>query len=128
MRTVVRQVICDSGRFGHSEFDVSAASGLREAGIGTGCLVVVEQRLDAVRAVLRGAEVVEVAARVGVHRSTTHRWVVRYLTGLLGGDEPSHPPVSSPRQVADAVEFATGGDASRASPPVAITGQSTRRS
>ena len=53
-----------------------------------------------------GAEVVEVAARVGVHRSTMHRWLVRYLTGPLGGGEPSHPPVSSPRQVADAVEFA----------------------
>ena len=93
-------------RFGHAEFDVSAASGLREAGIGTGCLVMVEQRLDAVRAVLRGAEVVEVAARVGVHRSTMQRWVVRYLTGQLGGGEPSHPPGSSLRQVACAVEFA----------------------
>jgi hypothetical protein len=35
--------------------------------------VVVEQRLDAVRAVLRGAVVVEVAVRVGVHRSTMQR-------------------------------------------------------
>ena len=74
------------------------ASGLRQAGIGTGCLVVVEQRLDAVRAVLRGAEVVEVAARVGVHRSRMHRWVVRYLTGQLGGGEPSHPPVAEMRR------------------------------
>jgi transposase-like protein len=32
-------------------------------------LSVVEQRLDAVRAVLDGAEVTEVAARLGVHRS-----------------------------------------------------------
>ena len=32
--------------------------------------------------------------------------VVRYLTGQLGGGEPSHPPVSSLRQVADAVELA----------------------
>ena len=32
--------------------------------------------------------------------------VVRYLTGQLGGGEPSHPPGSSPRQVADAVELA----------------------
>jgi hypothetical protein len=57
-----------------------------------------------------------------------HRWVVRYLTGQLGGGEPSHPPGSSPRQVADAVESAVVGDASRASAPVAITGKSTRRS
>ena len=37
-------------------------------------------------------------------------------------------PVSSLRQVANAVEFAVGGDALRASAPVAITDQSTRRS
>ncbi|MGA5305481.1 helix-turn-helix domain-containing protein [Nucisporomicrobium flavum] len=35
---------------------------------------VVEQRLDAVRAVPAGADVTEVAAGVGVHRSTVHRW------------------------------------------------------
>jgi transposase-like protein len=33
-------------------------------------LSVVEQRLDAVRAVLGGGDVVEVAASIGVHRST----------------------------------------------------------
>ena len=104
------------------------ASGLREAGIGTGCLVVVEQRLDAVRAVLRGAEVVEVATRVGEHRSTMHRWVVRYLTGQLGGGEPSHRPVSSPRQVADAVDFAVA-EMRREHPKRSRSpGQSTRRS
>ncbi|WP_408011970.1 helix-turn-helix domain-containing protein [Saccharopolyspora aridisoli] len=32
----------------------------------------VEQRLDAVRAVLAGAEVTEIAAQLGVHRSTVH--------------------------------------------------------
>jgi transposase-like protein len=114
--------------FGQPGFDVSAASGLREAGIGTGCLVVVEQRLDAVRAVLRGAEVVEVAARVGVHRSTMHRWVVRALTGLLGGDEPSHPPVSSPPQVADAVEFAVAEMRREHHHRLRSPRQSTRRS
>nr|WP_158542686.1 helix-turn-helix domain-containing protein [Phytoactinopolyspora halophila] len=36
-------------------------------------LSVVEQRLDAARAVLVGVEVTEVAAAVGVHRSTVHR-------------------------------------------------------
>jgi hypothetical protein len=40
-----------------------------------------------------------VAARVG----TMHRWLVRYLTGQLGGGESSHPPVSSSRQVAVAI-------------------------
>jgi transposase InsO family protein len=68
-------------------------------------LSVVEQRLDAVRAVLDGAEVVEIAAQLGVHRSTLHRWVARYLTGQLAGlADRSHRPHSSPRQVAEAVE------------------------
>jgi transposase-like protein len=68
-------------------------------------LSVVEQRLDAVRAVLDGAEVVEVAARVGVHRATLHRWVARYLTGQLAGlTDRTHRPHSSPRQVTDVVE------------------------
>ena len=68
-------------------------------------LSVVEQRLDAVRAVLDGAEVVEIAARLGVHRATLHRWVARYLTGQLAGlADRSHRPHSSPRQAAEAVE------------------------
>jgi transposase len=70
-------------------------------------LSVVEQRLDAVRAVLDGADVVEIAARAGVHRATVHRWVARYLTGQLTGlADRSHRPHSSPRQVAEAVEVA----------------------
>jgi transposase InsO family protein len=70
-------------------------------------LSVVEQRLDAVRAVLDGAEVAEVAARVGVHRATLHRWVARYLTGQLAGlADRSHRPRSSPRQAAEVVEAA----------------------
>ena len=70
-------------------------------------LSVVEQRLDAVRAVLAGADVVEVAARVGVHRSTLHRWIARYLSGQLAGlADRSHRPHACPRQVADAVEVA----------------------
>ncbi len=48
-------------------------------------LSVVEQRLDAVRAVLAGADVTEVAAGIGVHRSTVHRWVGRYLSEQLAG-------------------------------------------
>jgi transposase InsO family protein len=70
-------------------------------------LSVVEQRLDAVRAVLGGADVVEVAASVGVHRSTLHRWVGRYLSEQLAGlADRSHRPHSSPAQVAEAVEVA----------------------
>ncbi len=38
----------------------------------------VEQRLDAVRAVVGGAKVIEVAAAVGVSRQTLHAWVTRY--------------------------------------------------
>lgn len=70
-------------------------------------LSVVEQRLDAVRAVLAGAEVTEVAARVGVHRTTVHRWVARYLAEQIGGlADRSHRPASCPHQVAVAVEVA----------------------
>ncbi|MBV8291322.1 MAG: helix-turn-helix domain-containing protein, partial [Mycobacterium sp.] len=70
-------------------------------------LSVVEQRLDAVRAVLAGAGVTEVAARAGVHRSTLHRWVARYLAGQIGGlADRSHRPLSCPHQVAELVEVA----------------------
>ncbi len=70
-------------------------------------LSVVEQRLDAVRAVLVGADVVEVAAAIGVHRSTVHRWIGRYLAEQLPGlADRSHRPHSSPIQVAEAVEVA----------------------
>lgn len=70
-------------------------------------LSVVEQRLDAVRAVLAGAEVTDVAARVGVHRSTLHRWVARYLAEQIGGlADRSHRPASCPHQVSEAVEVA----------------------
>ena len=70
-------------------------------------LSVVEQRLDAVRAVLDGADVVEVAARVGVHRATVHRWVARYLAGQLAGlADQSHRPRSCPARAAEAVEVA----------------------
>ena len=56
-------------------------------------LSVVEQRLDAVRAVLAGMDVIEVAARAGVHRSTVHRWVARYLAEQIGGlADRSHRP------------------------------------
>jgi transposase InsO family protein len=70
-------------------------------------LSVVEQRLDAVRAVLAGADVVEVAARVGVHRSTLHRWISRYLAEQVAGlADRSHRPASCPHQAAEVVEVA----------------------
>jgi len=67
----------------------------------------IEQRLDAVRAVLAGADVTEVAAQLGVHRSTVHRWTARYLTDQLGGlMERSHRPASCPHQAPAVVEVA----------------------
>jgi transposase InsO family protein len=70
-------------------------------------LSVVEQRLDAVRAVLAGAQIVEVAAQLGVHRTTVQRWVGRYLAEQVGGlVDRSHRPASCPHQVIEAVEVA----------------------
>jgi transposase-like protein len=69
-------------------------------------LSVVEQRLDAVREVLAGADVIEVAARYGVHRSTVHRWVGRYLVGQLAGlADRSHRPKWCPHQGQRPVEW-----------------------
>ncbi|MBO0828762.1 MAG: helix-turn-helix domain-containing protein, partial [Streptosporangiales bacterium] len=63
-------------------------------------LSVLEQRLDAVRAVLAGATVTEVAASVGVSRQSVHAWVGRYLVeGVAGLADRSHRPVSCPHQV-----------------------------
>jgi transposase InsO family protein len=68
-------------------------------------LSIVEQRLDAVRAVLGGVPLTEVAAEVGVHRVTLHRWVTRYLVDGFGGlSDRSHRPSSCPHQVPSAVE------------------------
>ncbi len=68
-------------------------------------LSVVEQRLDAVRAVLAGAGVTEVAAQVGVHRMTVHRWVGRYLAEQVGGlADRSHRLASCPHQAPEPVE------------------------
>ncbi|MGQ0669451.1 MAG: IS481 family transposase [Actinomycetota bacterium] len=47
-------------------------------------LSVVEQRYLAVREVLDGAKVTDVATRYGVDRRTVHRWLVRYATEGLG--------------------------------------------
>ena len=68
-------------------------------------LSVVEQRLDAVRAVLSGAKVTEVAASLGVSRQSVHTWIGRYLAhGLPGLADRSHRPSFSPHQVGGEVE------------------------
>jgi transposase InsO family protein len=68
-------------------------------------LSVVEQRLDAVRSVLSGAKVTEVAAALGVSRQSVHSWITRYLAeGLAGLADRSHRPGSCPHQVAGEVE------------------------
>ena len=70
-------------------------------------LSVVEQRLDAVRAVLAGVTVTEVAAAAGVSRSTLHRWIGRYLAGNVAGlTDRSHRPASCPHQAPPGVEVA----------------------
>ena len=64
----------------------------------------VEQRLDAVRAVLGGAKVGEVAEAVGVSRQTLHAWLVRYLLdGVAGLADRSHRPRTCPHATPDAV-------------------------
>ncbi|WP_238402776.1 IS481 family transposase [Cellulomonas sp. H30R-01] len=59
----------------------------------------VERRLDAVRAVLSGVPVTEVARGVGVSRQSVHTWVARYLSGGVAGlaDRPTRPRVSPAR-------------------------------
>jgi transposase InsO family protein len=71
-------------------------------------LSVVEQRYEAVRAVIAdGATVTEVAARFGVSRKTVHGWLVRYEgDGLQGLADRSHRPRSCPHQMPAAVEVA----------------------
>ena len=56
-------------------------------------LGVVEQRLNAVREVLEGATVVDVARRNGVARQTVHEWLRKYANGGLGAlvDRSSKP-------------------------------------
>jgi transposase InsO family protein len=68
-------------------------------------LSVVEQRLDAVRAVLAGARVTEVAASLGVSRQSVHGWLARYLVeGVPGLADRSHRPHGSPQQATGVVE------------------------
>jgi transposase InsO family protein len=74
-------------------------------------LSVVEQRYEAVRAVIADGETVtDVAARVGVARKTLHAWLARYEAGGLEGlADRSHRPRSCPHQMSAAVEVALAG-------------------
>jgi len=66
---------------------------------------VVELRLDAVRAVLGGARVTEVAAQAGVSRQSVHTWVARYLLeGVAGLADRSHRPPGCKHQTPGSVE------------------------
>jgi transposase len=68
-------------------------------------LSVVEQRLDAVRLVLAGASVTEVAVRVGVSRQTLHSWLNKYLAeGVAGLVDRSRRPNSCPHRCSSDVE------------------------
>jgi transposase InsO family protein len=76
-------------------------------GLALVALSVVEQRLDAVRVVLAGASVTEVAGQVGVSRQTVHAWLGRYLSeGVAGLADRSSRPLSCPHQAPEAVERA----------------------
>ena len=69
-------------------------------------LGLVEQRYQAVREVLDGAPVTEVARRYGVVRQTVHEWLRRYAAdgGLGGLADRSSRPLSCPHQMPAAVE------------------------
>ena len=68
-------------------------------------LSVVEQRYLAVREVLDGANVTDVATRYGVDRRTVHRWLVRYANEGLGAlANRSCRPDRCPHQVAPELE------------------------
>lgn len=68
-------------------------------------LGVVEQRLVAVREVLDGASVTDVARRNGVARQTVHAWLRRYAAKGVAGliDKPSRPE-SCPHQMIPSIE------------------------
>ena len=68
-------------------------------------LSMVEQRYLAVREVLDGAAVTDVATRYGVDRRTLHRWLLRYAAGGLGAlADRSSRPDTCPHQIDPAVE------------------------
>jgi hypothetical protein len=108
--TVVCQVMRDSGPVRHRGVDVSVGVLTYERpGLALVVFLVPEQWLDAVRAVLAGAEVTEAAVQAGCIGGRCTVWVGRYLTDHLAGlADRSHRP-SSPRQVVPAIEGAMAG-------------------
>src|SRR5690606_9010831 len=78
---------------------------VRRLGLALVDLSVVEQRYQAVLAVLAGASVSETAARIGVSRQSLHAWLRRYReSGLSGLVDRSRRPKSSPSQLSAEVE------------------------
>jgi len=68
-------------------------------------LSMVEQRYLAVREVLDGARITDVATRYGVDRRSVHRWLVRYATEGLGAlSDRSSRPDRCPHQIAPEIE------------------------
>jgi transposase InsO family protein len=68
-------------------------------------LSVVEQRYLAVREVLDGAKITDVATRYGVDRRTIHRWVLRHANEGLGAlADRSSRPDRCPHQIAPEIE------------------------
>src|SRR3954451_3408881 len=66
---------------------------------------IVEQRYQAVLAVLAGDPVMEVAAKVGVSRQSVHTWLRRYADeGLAGLQDRSRRPDGCAHQAAPEVE------------------------
>jgi transposase InsO family protein len=66
---------------------------------------VVEQRYLAVREVLEGAKVTDVALRYGVDRRSVHRWLVRYANEGLGAlADHSSRPDRCPHQMPPEIE------------------------
>src|SRR3954454_19899785 len=66
---------------------------------------IVEQRYQAVMAVLAGDSVVDVAAKVGVSRQSVHTWLRRYADeGLAGLQDRSHRPDGCVHQASPEVE------------------------
>lgn len=68
-------------------------------------LGLVEQRYAAVREVLEGASVTDVARRNGVARQTVHEWLKKYATGGMAAlVDRSSKPLSCAHQIPAAVE------------------------
>lgn len=64
-----------------------------------------EQRYQAVMAVLAGDPVVDVAEKVGVSRQSVHGWLRRYADGgLVGLQDRSHRPDGCAHQASPEVE------------------------